>query len=99
MDVKGHSIVHINFKENQFAQYEHDVRYMWFDLFGAFGGLCGVTFGGSIMNIIELIYHFSGRFGSQCTKKSQNQQKRQIRKPIYFNELPLYKNKTLISHY
>lgn len=67
--MKGHSIVHINFQQNRFRQYEHGVRYQWYDLFGAFGGLCGLTFGASIVNILEFLYYFTGKFGAHCFAK------------------------------
>lgn len=67
--MSGHSILHINYKQNRYPQFEHTVAYMWFDLFGMFGGLCGLTFGGSIISVIELIYYGTGRFGAQFTTK------------------------------
>lgn len=68
-DMRGHSIVHINYKQYRFPQFQQTVVYMWFDLFGIFGGLCGLTFGGSIISVIELIYFGTGRFGAQFTWK------------------------------
>lgn len=105
--MKGHSIVHINYKENRIPIFEHSAVYMWFDLFGLFGGLCGITFGGSIITLIELIYYCTGRFASKFTSdqpKLNSQNKKRIRKKIatlpspptisiYFNELNYNRNK------
>lgn len=74
-DMSGHSIVHINYKQNRFPLFEQTVCYMWFDLFGMFGGLCGLTFGGSIISVIELIYYGTGRFGAQFTRKIRSERR------------------------
>lgn len=99
-DMRGHSIVHINYIQNRFPQFEHTVAYMWFDLFGILGGLCGLTFGGSIISVIELIYYGTGRFGAQfsrniCSKRSTARGNNSRNAPpaasIYLNELVQYK--------
>lgn len=67
--MRDHSVVHIGYKGNRFLQFEQTVSYMWFDLFGMFGGLCGLIFGGSIISVIELIYYGTGRFGAEFTSR------------------------------
>lgn len=63
LDGEGLTIVHINFQDSKVSLYEHTVIYMWYDLFGILGGLCSITFGGSIIFIFEVLYLSSGRFG------------------------------------
>lgn len=74
----GHGIVHINYKLVRVQQFEHTVLLTWFDLLGKLGGICSITFGGSIISIIELVYFFTGRFGSELIQ--------QIRKVKEFRE-------------
>lgn len=83
-NLRGHSIVHINFKHNRVLDFEKTVIYTWFDLFGIFGGLCGLTFGGSIISVIELIYFGTGRFGAQFTWKKRRREMATVR-PINNN--------------
>jgi hypothetical protein len=77
----GHGIVHINYKLVRVQQFEHTVLLTWFDLLGKLGGICSITFGGSIISIIEIVYFFTGRFGTELIQKFQ-----QIRKVKEFTE-------------
>lgn len=49
--------------------YEQTIQYLWYELLANFGGLTSLTFGASIMSIIELIYFATGKFGTICLKR------------------------------
>lgn len=65
----GHGVVHINYNAVRVPQFEHTVVYTWFDLLGLLGGICSITFGGSIITILEIIYFYTGRFGMEIIAK------------------------------
>lgn len=69
LELANHSILYINFGDSKVEAYEQTIQYFWYELLANFGGLSSLTFGASIMSIIELIYFATGKFGTICVQR------------------------------
>lgn len=69
LNLTNHSILYVNFGNSKVEAYEQTIQYLWYELLANFGGLTSLTFGASIMSIIELIYFATGKFGTICLRR------------------------------
>lgn len=63
------AIIHVFYGNDDCIEYEQAMISTWYELMSNFGGILSIVIGGSIVSVLEIIYHLTGRFGSDYCRR------------------------------